>query len=307
MKNLQSYTLTILAGLLLLTACEKTIPLDIKDVKKKVVVNSLFFADSIIDVKLSASAQIAAGQHTNPIQNAIVQLYKNGELVEELQEISMGQYKSTHRAEIESAYTLDVNTSLGHVSATSTVPQPVQVIKLDTVQIANLVFESWIGLERVYNMKLTFVDPPEANFYILRVTARDSATDDPYVYIPGGIFYYETDYNAHGNEIDTELLVNTYIYLKLPDEEFNGTEKTYSFGFKPYNYGPGLLFSLEIYSLDAHFYHFINTLDIYDWVMYDFFSEPINVHSNVEGGLGIFAGATAVKIPMIIKYDSIYY
>ena len=291
---------------MLFVGCEKTIPLDIDDIEKRVVVNSLFYADSAFEVELTHSAQIAAGQHTGPIQNAVVRLFENGEMVEELQELGMGKYSSTRKAKAGAVYTLDVNTSLGHVSASSGVPDRVNVVKFDSVEISNLVLDSWIGPEIVYNLKLTFIDPVEDNYYLLRIVVYNTIDGHIYQYKPGGLFYRETDYMSHENGLDGETFINTYIYLKFPDVEFNNTEKTYSFGFNPNSYGTSTLYTLEVYSLDKHFYDFIHTLDLYEWVMYDFFSEPINVHSNVDGGIGIFAGASVVKLPLKINYDAFY-
>lgn len=304
MANTKIIILGLISILVFMTSCEKEIPIEIDGVEEKVVLNSLFYADSIFSVTLTNSAKIAAGEYIHPIQNAIVQLFEDGQLLEVLPGNGSGRYESSHVSKVGSSYTIEVNSSLGLASASSSIPRMINIISIDTLEIASLVFDSWSGAETVYNSKITFVDPSEDNYYLLRLMSNDTA-DHYSNYIP--LFYYETDYMVLGNSFGGDTYINTYNYLRFTDEEFAATQKTYSFGLRPNNYNSGNVYTLEIYSLHKDFYEFIRTMEVFEYVMYDFFSEPINVHSNVDGGLGIFAGASVIKVPLYINYDEIYY
>ena len=76
---MKKYFIIIIVLVTLITACEKEIKFDKKLVQPKLVVNSFITADSIIDVKVSASKPIPGEQYDFiwP-NNATIKLYVDG-------------------------------------------------------------------------------------------------------------------------------------------------------------------------------------------------------------------------------------
>ncbi|MDA3867116.1 MAG: DUF4249 domain-containing protein [Salinivirgaceae bacterium] len=274
-------------------SCEKEIPLKIDNVEQKVVLNSLVYSDSIMRVALSTSAVLGSGQKTAPIANAQIKLYVNGTFQEELQERYSGLYLSEQPLMANTDYHVEVISEKGNVSATTSIPAVTQSVSIDSANAINVILDSYMGSEQVCQVWVSFINPPGDNNYLLRVKAFDSIYND--YYYPAGMFYFDVDHMATSSEIGGEILINTYPYLRLPDDDLTPGKNTFKFGFRPNNYNGSNEYYLEFCSLNEAFYSYITSIEVYETVQYDFFAEPMNVFSNISGGLGVFAGASCIQ------------
>ena len=99
--------------------------------------------------------------------------------------------------------------------------------------------------------------------------------------MPEGVF---TDVLFDGRSYQIKMPI--YLYLNLLD---GNVPDTFSF-----------YFSME--HLSKEFYYYLNTCEQSDEVM-QFFSEPIQTYSNVEGGFGIVGGRTADTLWMTLPVE----
>ncbi|PLX25080.1 MAG: hypothetical protein C0599_01260 [Salinivirgaceae bacterium] len=147
----------------------------------------------------------------------------------------------------------------------------------------------------------TFQDLPGDQYYSLKLIVN-AELESLGSYNVGDMFYYEYNYRTSSSGIDGSSSVDLYSYLRFSDGLFNEELKTYKFGvmYDPYNLQYYLennyQFKLQFYSLNENFYTYLQTLEAYYNAEGDFFAESINLFSNVEGGLGIFAGAVLSEV-----------
>jgi hypothetical protein len=245
-------------------------------------------------VSLSTSSIIGSGRKTAPIANAQVKLFANGTFQEELQERYSGIYLSEQPLMANTNYQVDVVSEKGNVSATTSIPDTTENVTIESAKAINMILDSFYGSEQVYKVSVSFIDPPADSYYLMRVKAFD--TTNNHHYFPGSMFYFDVDYMSTSSEIGSEAFIYTYPYLRLPDDDLTTGKNTFTFGFRPNNYNNSNEYYLEFYALNEDFYSYITSLELYETVQYDFFAEPMNVFSNIDGGLGVFAGASCIKV-----------
>ncbi len=322
-----------LIGLIgLMVACEKRIDIDIEDQQQKVVVKSDNDADENVSVTLSLSRPVYGtfyvrdGEDYFPkVTNATATLGVNGVQLSATREGNV--YTFSHQPQPGEELTLSVEVP-GHETATATATVPnmptVENVVIDTA-------DSYYGSLRFtlvdngttddyYSVRVRITDTIVAIHYDSTATEtyRDTNISD------GRYGFYScTDYLLINNTdldniIDPEDPDATATYygtrLLFSDANINGQRHTikidnlhgyYDYdwyyahkddGYEYVEYEIHQSVVLEVSSLTRDLYLYNQTVEAYDDdELLNFFSEPVQIHSNISGGIGIFGVQSVYK------------
>jgi hypothetical protein len=280
-------------------SCEKVINIDFPDEGRKIVLNSLFDSDSTLTIKLTKSVHVLSTNYNfEPVTNATVWLYENEQLIETTTENDEGYYHFNSKIKSGKTYSINANADgLPGISSKTIVPTPVIIdtINLD-FRIVNEVFGPFL---KQIDFNLEFKDNPlEQNFYMLNA----------YFYqIEGYAVSQDNDTTYMKNRCNLNLSTpipaitenNGYIGMSIifDDATFNGElynlqfQSEYLYFNAYYNQDPETTIYFSLSSISKDYYLYLVSYSKYLDIQGIPLAEPIKVHSNIENGFGIFAGA----------------
>lgn len=337
MKNI----IRLLAAVLLLSACEKQIDIDIEDTESLVVVKASNEAGSPLTVDLTYSRPAFGSfyiyyneDYFTKITNATVSLTVDGGATMTAARDG-GIYTFSHIPQPGEELKLSIAVpGRDEVSATATVPLRPDISNVDTSYSASG-YDYYSPMQ--VNVSFTLNDPSATDdYYAIRlreidtviyierdddgnITSRDSSIEEYYR------FFECTDYllvNNNGIDIDDPTAARTFSGTEMlfTDATINGMSHDiklkglydrywdYKDSPKPsdstaVNYG----LYLEVTSLSRDLYLYRQTMNSYsDDELLGFFSEPVQVHSNIEGGIGIFGVCSKVVYRIPLNPANIY-
>tara|TARA_B110000046_G_scaffold101001_1_gene108453 strand:+ start:16972 stop:17883 length:912 start_codon:yes stop_codon:yes gene_type:complete len=295
MKHLFLF-LSILA-LLSLTNCTKEIDFDAQEIAPRIVVNSLFTNDSVWAANISRSVGVLDTISYTSIDNASVVIYDgNANLVTTLTHQGDGLYTSLNGASplANESYTIEV-IAPGYttVNATNAIPAAVPIYEIDTVSSTNN------NDQTILETTINFQDPPEAdNYYMVEVLVKGTWIDE---WEEDTIEFREpleiscNDLNIETiNSFNSGGFENTYLYIMLKDQNFNGED--YSLTFSVINYAElkdmELFGEIRLVNTSEAYFNYLKSFNMYQNTINNPFATPVQVYSNVNNGMGIFAGGT---------------
>jgi len=87
---------------------------------------------------------------------------------------------------------------------------------------------------------------------------------------------------------------NTYLYLMLKDQNFDG--ENYALTFTVINYAElkdmDLFGEIRLVNTSEEYFNYLKSFNMYQRTINNPFATPVQVYSNVNNGMGIFAGGT---------------
>lgn len=283
-------TLKVIWVALSIMSCETVVDIDIPLEKPKLVVNSVFSPDSVWQVQISRSRHILNDLPFPKVEDAQVRVYdSNDDLVATLVHKGGGVYRDDTSPSSGSSYTLKVETATeSNTFAISQIPVVVPITSVE-VELDTSGFQ--FNYQEV-EMTVNFSDPQtEKNYYLLKVLQEgyyiDYRTKDTVNFRSEISFTpvdpaYENDYDSR-----TGMLFN--------DNLFNGKDygflvKINPFFLKPDNEFGATRVDVILFSVSEEYYQYFTTKNLQDYTSGDPFAQPVQVFTNVENGLGIFAG-----------------
>ncbi len=220
-----------------------------------------------------------------------------------------GNYFGETTIEAGKTYRLEVSCDgLNTVNCETTVPIPVQITNVDT---SSTEFEAATYQYTLLTFTFTFTDEGSTNnFYRMRT---DNIIGNPLGYHESDTTIYTdtiiisftenagfstsdpifNDNNNEANEIVMGAPVNQYAIFT--DGNIDGAEYnlkiSYSYLTSNEYQTPGSFNTKKFFlsSLSEEYYNYLNSANYHFWYDEDYFSEPVPVYSNVEGGMGIWA------------------
>ncbi|MBI4649618.1 MAG: DUF4249 domain-containing protein [Bacteroidia bacterium] len=271
-----------------LFSCTKVIDIDIDEKEKKIVVNSIFCSDSIINVQVSKSLGILEDNaNVQYINNAEVRIVQNGSPLEMLSDNLFGMYHSENIAQSGKSYNIEVTVpGYSTVTATTNLPSPVPIISIDTALTVSFLYNQYI---KNLNCNIRFQDPSGAdNYYALAIS---NETIDTFGYSNKNYVWYSGSDPFIDNEATWGELPNNGYGTIFPDALFDGNQFIFKITIDEYNLYTGtnnLIFYL--YSLPQELYRYLISFNLYQNARFDPFAEPVQVYSNSSNGFGIFTG-----------------
>lgn len=277
--------------------CKKNINVEMPLYHEQLVVQSFFNPDSNFRVYLENSISILENSDSiKTIENANVEIYKENLLFDTLRHEGSGMYVTENKKPlIGENYTLKIHVpGFSDVSGEDEIPLPVpfELISLDS--ISTTIDSFYIAADSFYvysytkyNMTFTINDRPnEENYYSLHFLPVISISTTNTAII-----------NEESNDISEDNIFrgNSCIFS---DFLFDGERYQISINFKIASYDnfSNIGLNLDAYSKNLFLFKksFFQRNDS-DWDDSPF-TEPSQLHSNIENGLGIFAGFSIYSI-----------
>lgn len=274
------------AGIFMFGSCEKIVDnVDIPDAKPKLVLYSYINpgADTIFaQVSLSRPITGPGGYNEPYISNAMVTISRSGNTSHDFHfDPDFNRYFAVLEPsylQSGSSYQIHVSTPDGkEIESTCTLPMQNTSLRVTSVD------KTESEEETRYRFRIEFDDIP--------------GKPDYYRIIPKAIMQYDWDGNVQIMEEYSEILYGSeYIDVKDRDGETFVVEVGYSVWH--YFGGAEKFLGMKVYLLatDEHYFNFHTSLERY--VPDNPFSEPTNVYTNVNNGLGVFAGFN----PFMMEY-----
>ena len=300
MKKMKHILFSI-SVLSILFSCTKQIDFTADQIQEKIVVNSLFTEDSLWNAHISHSRSVLDNSPHNFLDNATVSVFdESNNLVTTLNHVSDGFYQSSSATPIANeTYRLEVDApGYTSVSATNSIPTEVPIINVDTIST-----EDSEG-NPVLQVTMNFTDPGGvSNYYMLEMQ-------------------YVLDYSQWGfeeeergrleitcNDPNIESVnsfsflgeENAYNYLLLKDDQFDG--QNYTLRFYVINWADfkeiDLTGEIRLMNTSEEFFNYRKSYEVYENAINNPFSQPVQVFSNIVGGMGVFAGGTLNVWPVV--------
>ncbi len=288
--------LTVLALCHLASSCEEPVELDIDIPRSRLVINSNFFPDELVTLRVSATRPIGTGKI--PVIDAQVSLFEGTELAERLTFLSgkeageAGSYSTNRfRPRVGQKYTIHVSAAgYDPVTAVSSIPDPIAInsLSIHHLTTAQLLDETIYD----YRLRIDYADPQdEINYYDLRIYQRvlpfkisaegDTVRMNSYLKavgtpdrLPEGASTVSVLLRDKGESGEVEVRVQSR--LNSGRELLNGVVA-------------------ELRTVSPEYYFYRRSLARDNSGAAGGLNEPIIIFDNVDSGLGIFAGYNSVK------------
>ena len=283
----------LIPSLLLIYSCEEIVDIDIEKKERRLVINGVLYPDSLIKLDISRSLSVLEDVDSNYWLTPDVVLLQDGHGREvPLSETRKGHYASQERAVAGGQYSLKVGKE-GYptVTAKTHVPTRPEVLDLDTTRLTDQ--WGWASMQ----CQMTLNDPPAQNYYIIRTYSLHYWVDST-----GTVGAVQVDtltdkgpfYAYPSVSMGEEELWDTY-GLIFEDATFNGQQYTYMFEFDAWNIDYADTVLVELQSLTPGLYKYLRSRSQANESKDNPLSQPVQVYSNINNGLGIFGGACPVE------------
>jgi len=136
-------------------------------------------------------------------------------------------------------------------------------------------------------------DENAENFYMIQLFGLDTLQKNGKTYKIG---YRSLTINSKNDVTTTNLYYNGKNTVILSDKNFNGTTIKLDIAVNTDNYNynhPKYLteFKIKILSISKDLYNFLLSNEYSEEAEYNPFAEPVNIHSNIENGYGLFSAS----------------
>lgn len=262
----------------LITGCELVVDFDIPVDKPMLVVNALVNPDSTWRVSVSKSRHILDEFPAQAIGNAIVTITdEQDNPITTLLSDGLGYYRSDQKPLAGVQYKLKAETAgYDAVFARANIPQtiPITEVKVDTILRDG--YQELVA-------KITFVDPPEKNYYqvytsvkmiVQRWTPNEIITDTLTQFFP--LYLAQSDLEESSSVFS--------------DLKFNATEAKISVRLSNWMSGVATEQHIILLHLSEAYYNYELTRSLQQRAQGDPFAQPVQVFNNITNGVGIFAG-----------------
>lgn len=306
-NRLQQIVLSLVA-LAMVVGCETTVEFRGEYTEPQAVLNSVVTADEPVRAYYAKSTFILANEpQTDYIDGATVELYINDSLVETLspasetnkwgQEIRFYQSNLAPRASDKVTLRARSDEFPEWVSATVTVPYDVAVGEL---RIEEQGFDEGTGF-RNGTAILDITDPEGVkNYYWVmgHILYRNNPEEE---FPASGRWFDYTDVafteGSAGDALGGLLGASTGRNITFDDTLLEG-QGTYPLTMEwdvPDSYVQnGVVYEVLCYQMDENLYKYIRSMELADSEL-AMFGEPVQIYSNVEGGIGIVGARSRIQ------------
>lgn len=344
MKTKNIISTILIAFSLLIVSCENEIEFKGNETSSLLVVNSFCTPDSVVKVLVSKSKFFLQDDTSfDFVNNADVNLWINDVKIEKMESIGDGYYIGTYKPKIGDKIKITAkNNDFSEVSGTTDIIQSVNILSVDTTTklLENTPILGYrdgeygnynndtIGYitNRQINFSINFDDPVNVkNYYRLFVTLRN--------HYPGGLYfdspyYFNSDDLVFGSNTSGGIFSEgNYSYFhEFSDDLFEGKKYSLKFYSNQYEY---VYFKdveksksteideftpikseliIDVQSISKSYYLYIKTRAANENVV-ELFSEPVQIYSNIKGGIGVIGSYThsVYKVEIPVSTEQKYY
>ena len=327
----------------LFAACETDIEFKGDETTAMMVVNSIISPDSVIKVQITKSNFFLSNKTDfDKIDNATVTIFVNDALQEVLTNIGEGIYIGSYIPELNDVIKITAkNDDLGEVNSTVVIHSPISILSIDTISknietLPSLTYGMdmndadtfGISYNRDLHFKIQFQDEPKIkNYYRIVLKEKRSYDDSRSVEMNS---YFSSEDVVFGKVSENDIFDSGYssnTSFEFTDEIFDGKNYELSL-FKSYHNfiykdnpksdfddeNPTVIKSelfVELQSISESFYYYLKTKSASGGGGLDLFTEPVQIYSNINGGIGIFGSYSRstymIEIPLSYQGDYNYY
>lgn len=327
----------------MMAACEKQIDIDVDDLEPQVVVKAQTEVGTPLSVGLTYSRPVYGNfyvyygeDYFQKVTDATVILTVDGTTAETAT-ASDGTYTFAHIPQPGEVLSIGISVpGRDEVTATDTVPLRPSITDIDT---SSAVGDGYFDVMQNMNIDFTLNDDASTNnYYSIRlrevdtiittyrddngnIVSQDTSMDEFYCW------FECTDYLLVSNtdiDIEDPTVSSTYsgTAMYFTDATINGQShlirikpRQYSWGYDYYDYEDyypsdvtaNATLYLEVTAFSRDLYLYRQTMNSYDDdELLGFFSEPVQVHSNINGGIGIFGVSSTTVKQIHLRPFSIY-
>lgn len=307
-----------LVALIALVSCEKEIEFNGEITEPLVVVNSFLVPDSTIRVSLTKSRFFLDSKtQFDKIDDATVRIVINNDQQETLQFAGKGNYTGNYQPRPGDSVAIVVRVPgyTEEIRSSAVIPAVSNIISVDTLskrlvkripgQYNDDTVFVWIN-EYEMEMGIKIKDPSQIkNFYRLSVIYNELFLNDPNHFTNRHFLYFNlqgisTESSGGGliSIIDAEQQKEFHVFN---DELFDGKEIVIRFKMNLYliDYPSGenptpteISYHVNLQSISQPVYLYLKTNEAMDDVISELFSEPVQIYTNIENGIGIFGALT---------------
>lgn len=298
-----------------LSSCEKVIEFDGDQTESYMVMISKPNTENPWKVRLTESRFFLYNDTIATIKGADVSIEVNGHTPNSIvTNQGNGMYNLNYTPQPGDSLTLHVSVAgKGTMTAGCRMPQRAVISGLSCTYDTTHNTTDYYGSPIAYasgavTARLTIDDPAnEDNYYILKVIeptleynyltrTYDTVYKRVYVTVEDNVLF---DMSAVNEVFDPESNDNTGYTILFTDEHINGHSHTIAFNFNTYSIAEKSRY-VEVYTLSRDRYLYEKTLQAAQGqdVFTNLISEPVQVHSNVTGGLGILGGASIARVKL---------
>lgn len=282
-----------------LSSCEMVVQPNLPDDGAGVVVYSFFRPEAPIQIDVFNTVSIYEKASMNRARGLTILLYENDELVESIMENGSGTYIGVTVPQPGKEYRFTTQAANTSIAAQSSVPEAVSITN---ATFSTTIKDINIG-EYGYPAEITFTDPAnEVNYYTLEVFVDDCADGCDEQGISGELnelLIEDVKVNTSGN-VDIEIGagpegIDGSRYLYLTDNGFNGQPFSFKFYVIPtlldMEESPEAIIKFVLKSVTEDYYNYLITSDYQKQIEDEgILAEPVQVYTNIQNGLGVFAG-----------------
>ena len=321
--NLLTKYCFVLLSVIFFTSCEKVIEFNGSVTNPMVVINSFVTPDSVISAQVSLSRFFLSNEVTfDMVDNATVSLLVNGSPKETLMHAANGVYVGTYHPAIGDSIRLSVQTpGKNEVSCGTSIEPQTAVLSVDTSSVFNGAktpiitvnkttgFIDTIGnsLGRTLKFVLRFSDNPAVQNYYRLVVITKTYTSKGFMQDYNFSFDDIVSGNANKDAVGPPTSLTSNKYNVFSDDLFNGKQYPLTFSIQDVKnvYYPGKAkaatireVNINLQSISKSYYLYLQTRTSIK--TNTFFAEPVQVFSNVDGGIGILGSYTSNVVKIVL-------
>jgi hypothetical protein len=273
---------TIVLSILLLSACELIVDIDVPFENPHLTVNSFFTPDSVWSATVALNRHILSDTMLQRIDNALLIVLDGDTPIDTLEHKKNGNYRSDTGKPVAGKQYFIRCEAQGYAAVTgrSAIPEPA-ILTHVIIQTTSTNF----GNTSLIRIKFPD-DPLVKNYYQLFVQAEYESIDRE----TGEKTFYYNDVSLESADPDIySQSIRIHNSFLIKDVLFNGKEAELVYKSEYGLYGnAGIRVLLRTVSED--FYKYKSTALVQEETSDNPFAQPVNVYKNIENGFGIFAG-----------------
>jgi hypothetical protein len=279
--------------------CEKDIELELKKSGDKLVLYSFIYPDSLFRLHFSKSVDVLTKDNYGFVDNGIFKLYINnyykGKYRFPEDKVS-GEWRSFTFLPGDSIHIVAIDATSDTATVNTVIPKTVFIDELDSVSSK---YQGTDGiLYDVLKCNLTFDDARDVkDFYQLEVIQeRWEVIDDEEKYYREVVDYIKDDPVFYSRNQEGTLMEGLDFYGMFDDELIDGTYSLQclvpSSYYKLYWFDKKIKLTFYLYHHTEDYYRYFRTKLISDYYNGLPIFEPVNIHSNIQNGIGLVSGVS---------------
>ncbi|MFY0600024.1 MAG: DUF4249 domain-containing protein [Cyclobacteriaceae bacterium] len=293
MKNL-IFALLIIS----LASCETAISPKLPRDGNGLVVYSFFRPDAPITIDIFETTPILSAESPQRSTGLIIDLFENNNLIESIGVNAQGNYISQLIPSVDKTYRFEFDRSGKTFSASNHVPAKVLI---NEVKLTRIIQNINFG-EYGYPATLSFSDPAnQANFYAIEVWVQSCEQGCDETAVSGQLnellvedIKVETSGNVDINLGAGPEGIDGIPYFYFTDNGFDGETFEVDLFLIPtildFEIPQNVTIKFVLKSISTDYYDYLITSDYQQQIEEEEgFSEPVQISSNIQNGLGVFA------------------